>query len=45
MLCDPALLVFPEVWAAAGTPQHVFPVAPDKLLETTGATVIDVTAP
>lgn len=40
---DPALLDFDEVWAAAGTPQDVFPVAPDRLVELTGAEVVDVT--
>ena len=40
---DPGLLGFDEVWAAAGTPQDVFPVAPDRLAELTGAEVVDVT--
>lgn len=34
---DPHLLTFDEVWAAAGTPRHVFPIAPARLLELTGA--------
>ncbi len=36
---DPALLDHDVVWAAAGTPRHVFPVDPRQLLELTGATV------
>ncbi|WP_068116866.1 YbaK/EbsC family protein [Tropicimonas marinistellae] len=28
---DPRLTDFPTVWAAAGTPQHVFGIAPDRL--------------
>jgi len=43
-VCDPALLDYDEVWAAAGTPSTVFPIAPDRLLELTRASVIDVTA-
>jgi len=38
---DPRLLDFPTVWAAAGTPRHVFAVAPDALLAATGARVAD----
>ncbi|MEM7338217.1 MAG: YbaK/EbsC family protein [Actinomycetota bacterium] len=34
---DPHLLAFGEVWAAAGTPRHVFPIAPTRLVEVTGA--------
>ncbi len=34
---DPHLLDFTEVWAAAGTPRHVFPIAPAALVELTGA--------
>ena len=36
---DPRLLEFDTVWAAAGTPRHVFPVVPDKLLICAGASV------
>jgi prolyl-tRNA editing enzyme YbaK/EbsC (Cys-tRNA(Pro) deacylase) len=43
-VCDPALLSFGEVWAAAGTPDTVFPLAPDRLIELSAATVVDVTA-
>lgn len=28
---DPRLMDFAEVWAAAGTPRHIFPVAPQDL--------------
>lgn len=41
---DPALLAFDEVWAAAGTPRHVFPVDPQVLLDLTGAESIDFAA-
>lgn len=41
---DPALLRFPLVWAAAGTPNHVFAVDPAALVAATGATVVDFTA-
>ncbi|MCE8555242.1 YbaK/EbsC family protein [Ruegeria pomeroyi] len=34
---DPALVVFPVVWAAAGTPRHVFSIAPAELQRLTGA--------
>jgi len=40
---DPALHVFKTVWAAAGTPFAVFPIAPGDLLRFTGAEEIDVT--
>jgi prolyl-tRNA editing enzyme YbaK/EbsC (Cys-tRNA(Pro) deacylase) len=33
---DEDLLRFDEVWAAAGTPHHVFPIAPQELVELTG---------
>lgn len=38
---DPRLLDFPVVWAAAGTPRHIFAIAPDALLRITGATLAD----
>ncbi|RBI86540.1 YbaK/EbsC family protein [Rhodosalinus halophilus] len=38
---DPRLLDFDLVWAAAGTPRHVFPIAPGKLRELTGAQSAD----
>ncbi len=42
-LCDPALVDYDEVWAAAGTPDTVFPIAPAELLRLSGAEVVDVT--
>ena len=36
---DPDLLGFDTVWAAAGTPDAVFPIAPPVLKAVTGATV------
>lgn len=35
---------FPEVWAAAGTPRHVFAIAPAQLRAITGAEPGDFTA-
>ncbi|MCB6176912.1 YbaK/EbsC family protein [Rhodobacter sp. Har01] len=34
---DPRLLDFPQVWAAAGTPRHIFPAAPGELARAAGA--------
>ncbi|WP_425043865.1 YbaK/EbsC family protein [Primorskyibacter sp. S87] len=34
---DPRLSDFDRVWAAAGTPRHVFSIAPDDLVRITGA--------
>ncbi|MEL6648288.1 MAG: YbaK/EbsC family protein, partial [Pseudomonadota bacterium] len=34
---DPRLCDFDQVWAAAGTPRHVFGIAPDELLRISGA--------
>jgi prolyl-tRNA editing enzyme YbaK/EbsC (Cys-tRNA(Pro) deacylase) len=39
---DEALLGYDVVWAAAGTPDAVFPVAPARLVEAAGASVIPV---
>ena len=39
---DPDLLRFDEVWAAAGTWNDVFPIAPAALVEASGGTVIDL---
>lgn len=36
---DPRLLDFADVWAAAGTPRHMFRAAPEELLRATGAKV------
>lgn len=41
---DPRLLEFDTVWAAAGTPRHVFAIAPEDLLRLTGAKAADFTA-
>lgn len=41
--CDPRLLAFDRVWAAAGTPRHVFAIDPDVLVEKTKASVTDFT--
>jgi len=35
---DPALLQYETIWAAAGTPRHVFPIEPQTLLSLTNAT-------
>jgi prolyl-tRNA editing enzyme YbaK/EbsC (Cys-tRNA(Pro) deacylase) len=40
---DPRLMDFAQVWAAAGTPRHIFPVAPGDLVRVTGATLADFT--
>jgi prolyl-tRNA editing enzyme YbaK/EbsC (Cys-tRNA(Pro) deacylase) len=42
---DPRLLDFDIVWAAAGTPRHVFAIAPGDLVRITGATVAPFAAP
>lgn len=42
MVIDRDLLAFEHVWAAAGTPDSVFPIAPDALVDATGAQVADV---
>ncbi|MFN3526982.1 MAG: YbaK/EbsC family protein [Paracoccus sp. (in: a-proteobacteria)] len=34
---DPRLDDFAQVWAAAGTPRHIFAIAPDRLRSITGA--------
>jgi prolyl-tRNA editing enzyme YbaK/EbsC (Cys-tRNA(Pro) deacylase) len=41
---DPRLLDFPVIWGAAGTPRHIFPIAPQDLLRITSARVADFTA-
>lgn len=40
---DRHLMAFEVVWAAAGTPDHVFSIAPADLLRATGATIADFT--
>ena len=39
---DETLTGFDTVWAAAGTPEAVFPIDPDRLLALSGATVASV---
>jgi prolyl-tRNA editing enzyme YbaK/EbsC (Cys-tRNA(Pro) deacylase) len=41
---DPRLADFDVVWAAAGTPHHVFSCAPEVLLRVSGAETTDFTA-
>jgi len=38
---DPRLLEFETVYAAAGTPRHIFPIAPDTLVTISDAQVAD----
>lgn len=40
---DERLMDFDEVWAAAGTPRHVFGIAPKDLLRITGARLAEFT--
>lgn len=40
---DPRLADFDRVWAAAGTPRHIFAIAPQRLLAITGARIGDFT--
>ncbi|MET9604412.1 YbaK/EbsC family protein [Streptomyces sp. NPDC006512] len=42
VLADPALLDHAVVWAAAGTPHSVFPMAPRELIAHAGAALADV---
>jgi len=39
---DAALLAYALVWAAAGTPDAVFPVAPERLAAAAGASIISL---
>jgi prolyl-tRNA editing enzyme YbaK/EbsC (Cys-tRNA(Pro) deacylase) len=39
---DRDLLQYDVVWAAAGTPRHVFPIAPQELVRITGGTVTEL---
>ena len=41
---DRRLLDFGRVWAAAGTPRHIFAIDPRRLLSLTGAAVADFAA-
>ena len=40
---DPRLLAFDQVWAAAGTPRHIFAIDPPTLVRLSGATVAEFT--
>ncbi len=40
---DPKVLTYATVWAAAGTPHHVFEIAPHVLKDATGAVEADFT--
>jgi prolyl-tRNA editing enzyme YbaK/EbsC (Cys-tRNA(Pro) deacylase) len=42
VVCDHDLTVHEQVWAAAGTPSTVFPLAPATLLEITQADILNV---
>jgi prolyl-tRNA editing enzyme YbaK/EbsC (Cys-tRNA(Pro) deacylase) len=42
---DRDLLGFELVWAAAGTPRHVFPIAPAELVRITGGKVVELKLP
>jgi len=42
---DRDLLQYDLVWAAAGTPRHVFPIAPQELVRITSGRVADLKAP
>ena len=41
-LVDPDLLPYDEVWCAGGTPNTLFPIAPQRLVEVTAAEVVAV---
>lgn len=41
---DPRLLTFEVVWAAAGTPRHIFPLSPADLHRLSGAEEAEFTA-
>jgi len=42
LLLDTDLMAFDPIWAAAGSPQHVFRTSPAELLRMTGAQVADI---
>lgn len=44
VLVDDALWQYPQVWAAAGAPDAVFPTTPDALLAITGGTRVTLAA-
>ena len=39
---DEDLLLYKEIWAAAGTPHAVFPLTPDDLVKMTGGRVVSI---
>ena len=41
---DPRMMEFDIIWAAAGTPHHVFRIAPKDLLKISGATLAEFTS-
>ena len=41
VLLDPDLMVHDQVWAAAGTPDSVFPIDPAALAEATGSEIVE----
>jgi prolyl-tRNA editing enzyme YbaK/EbsC (Cys-tRNA(Pro) deacylase) len=41
---DPRLMDFDKIWAAAGTPRHVFAAEPHEIQQISGAEVADFTA-
>jgi prolyl-tRNA editing enzyme YbaK/EbsC (Cys-tRNA(Pro) deacylase) len=41
---DTHLSTFPQLWAAAGTPDSIFPTSYDELIRITGGTALDVAA-
>lgn len=41
---DPDLLQYDEVWAAAGTWTDVFGIAPQKLVDASGGTIVELAA-
>jgi prolyl-tRNA editing enzyme YbaK/EbsC (Cys-tRNA(Pro) deacylase) len=45
VVADEGLLMFDEVWAAAGLPDAVFPIAPNDLVRIADAEVARVAAP
>ena len=42
VVCDRTLLAFDQVWAAAGLPDAVFPIAPADLVRASGAQIADI---
>jgi prolyl-tRNA editing enzyme YbaK/EbsC (Cys-tRNA(Pro) deacylase) len=44
VICDRGLLEFDQVWAAAGLPDAVFPIAPNELVRVSEAEVLEVAA-